>query len=400
MDAAEGVDRAAAASHGHRRQATVTQQDHLDALAAGDAVAVGQHGQGVGRGHRRAAGASPGRRPSGRATGRRRPWSPTTRTKWTLPSGRRRRASSATAVDRGPVDGVAVAHHLAQRRPGEQLEATPSTTPGCRAGRTPACPSTMPKASGLAGLIATCIQRMSPMRSSTTLTKSKSPMLTPPLVTSASHVGQRPARATAVMAASSSRDQAEVDRRRSPPRRTSAEQRRAGWSRGSGPAAAAPPPSTSSSPVESTPTRGPAEHRHALAARGWPARRGGRAPSTVPGANTTWPGGEVVAGRADVVARPTRPLRSTTTPSPSAAVSLDHHDGVGAVGHRRAGHDPDRLARRRPRRSGAAPGGQRADDLAARPARRRCRRPAPRSRPSPCWRTAGTASSATHARPT
>ena len=37
----------------------------------------------------------------------------------------------------------------------------------------------VPKASGLAGRMATCIQRISPRRSSTTLTKSKSPMLTP-----------------------------------------------------------------------------------------------------------------------------------------------------------------------------------------------------------------------------
>ena len=47
-------------------------------------------------------------------------------------------------------------------------------------------PSIVPKANGLAGLIATCIQRMLAMRPSTALTTSYSPMLTPPLVTIAS----------------------------------------------------------------------------------------------------------------------------------------------------------------------------------------------------------------------
>ena len=77
--------------------------------------------------------------------------------------------------------------------------------------RVPSARAMVPNASGLAGLMATCIQRMSPMRSSTTFTKSKSPMLTPPLVTSGvAGLGAAPA-AAASMAASSSRDEAEVD---------------------------------------------------------------------------------------------------------------------------------------------------------------------------------------------
>ena len=55
------------------------------------------------------------------------------------------------------------------------------------------------------------------------------------------------------------------------------------------------------------------------------------------------PGFEIAAGRAHVIAvRRGREDRDRT--SPSARVQLDHHDGVGTRGHRRAGHDPDRLA--------------------------------------------------------
>ena len=76
----------------------------------------------------------------------------TTRTKWILPSGRRRSGSSATAAHVGPVEVVVgVAHHLPQRRPGEQLEATPSTTPGCRAGRTPGRRAVGPAGDGAEG---------------------------------------------------------------------------------------------------------------------------------------------------------------------------------------------------------------------------------------------------------
>ena len=71
--------------------------------------------------------------------------------------------------------------------------------------------------------------------------------------------------------------------------------------------------------------------------------------------------------------------------------ALHHHDAVGTIGHRGAGHDPDRLSRsdrdgrararrRAPRPPGAAPGAPRWH--------RWCRWPAPRSRPSRCWGTA------------
>ena len=71
-------------------------------------------------------------------------------------------------------------------RVGPGPRSSPSTTPGCRAARTPGWSPTSPKANGLAGRMATCIQRIFPMRSRTTLTRSKSPMLTPPLVSTAS----------------------------------------------------------------------------------------------------------------------------------------------------------------------------------------------------------------------
>ena len=73
------------------------------------------------------------------------------------------------------------------------------------------------------------------------------------------------------------------------------------------------------------------------------------------------------------------------------ARALHHHDGVGALGHRRTGHDPDRFpgthhrgrchTRRAARR-------RRAARPAPRPTHRRCRTRAPRTRPSRCSRTA------------
>ena len=91
-----------------------------------------------------------------------------------MPSGRRGSPDVGDGDDRRSVeDGVA--HHLAQRRAGEQLEADQ------RADRVAGQPehgyatvaaASSPKANGLAGLIAICIQRMSAIRDSTALTTS------------------------------------------------------------------------------------------------------------------------------------------------------------------------------------------------------------------------------------
>ncbi len=72
----------------------------------------------------------------------------------------------------------------------------------------------------------------------------------------------------------------------------------------------------------------------------------------------------------DVAARAPHVLaelgRLDLDPITVGARALDHHDRVGAVGHRRAGHDADRLARTdRDRRRAAR--GELADDAAAFP---------------------------------
>ena len=96
---------------------------------------------------------------------------------------------------------------------------------------------------------------------------------------------------------------------------------------------------------------------HLGARRGSRARRGARASSTVPGSNTTLAGLDVAARAAGRGRRARGRRRSTTPSSPSRVGALDHDDRVGAVGHRRAGHDADRLARRRPATVGACPAG-------------------------------------------
>ena len=238
-------------------------------------------------------------------------------------------ATAQRLVDHGrrrrPVEvGVGVAHHAAQPGPGEQLEADHrrhrvAGQPEHRH-RVPSAPATVPNASGLAGLMAICIQRMSPMRSSTTFTKSKSPMLTPPLVTSASQARRRP-RSAASMAASSSRTR---------------------------------PRSTASKPLSATSEQqgepvGVADLARARAAsRRRPARRRWRAPRPGAGGTTDtsrepdawparprWPGLSTVArlehrGRRATTSSPAGrtwlPLRhrprATTTASPSAVPSV------------------------------------------------------------------------------
>ena len=83
--------------------------------------------------------------------------------------------------------------------------------------------------------------------------------------------------------------------------------------------------------------------------------------STVPGLEHPLARLEVAARGPHVVAG-ARGRDDRDPSSPSAFGALDHHDRVGAVGHRRAGHDADRLARRRPAIVGARPAGELADD--------------------------------------
>ena len=61
----------------------------------------------------------------------------------------------------------------------------------------------------------------------------------------------------------------------------------------------------------------------------------------MPGSNTTSPGSHVAARGAHVLAE-LRDLDRDEIAVDNRA--LDHHDCVGTVGHRRAGHDADRLA--------------------------------------------------------
>ncbi len=101
------------------------------------------------------------------------------------------------------------------------------------------------------------------------------------------------------------------------------------------------PGGVSSSPVDMTATRG----RRTTGTMAWP--RLATTPrwagvSTVPAGKTTAP-----ASRSPPARRMWSPglaSRRTSTPSPSTAGLLHHHDPVGPVGDGRTGHDPDGLA--------------------------------------------------------
>src|SRR5215218_10101090 len=110
---------------------------------------------------------------------------PCVRTRWSLPSGWRRSPSSATARTIGcSRSGWPIILRSAGRASTSNDTSDDTGLPGSpNTGTTRSPAATVPKANGLAGLMAICIQRMSAMRSSTTLMRSKSPMLTPPLVT-------------------------------------------------------------------------------------------------------------------------------------------------------------------------------------------------------------------------
>ena len=277
-----------------------------------------------------------------------------------LPSGRRREAGAGDGRDPWAVE-VGAAGHPAQRRAGEQLEATPSTTPGCRAGRTPGVRRrATPKASGFAGLMATCIHRMSPSSSSTTFTKSKSPMLTPPLVTSASQRRRAAASAAAIAPRRRRRGRGRRPRARLADQR---QQRRpvgvadlAGRER-RGVVDQLVAGGDHARPAAAGTDREPARRRPR------PARRGGRAAAPCRAASTSSPGCDVArppAARCCARRRLGSSIRRTVASPVAPSGALDHHHGVGARGHRRAGHDAHRLARadrrgRRPRPAATVP---------------------------------------------
>ena len=272
--------------------------------------------------------------------------------------GRRRRAQQV---------GVGPTGQAPERRAGEELEADHrrhrvAGQPEHGRARSP----DGPKANGLAGRMAICIQRMSPIAvehhlHEVDVAHRHAAAREDGVAGRRRRRGWRPR-----MASSSSAHEAEVDRRRRRPPRP-ARAAWAGWSRGSGPGPSGAPGGTSSSPVDSTPTRG----------RGWASTSVAPMPASTP----RWPGVSTLAGGehrvagVQVVARgphvqARRHLRLDRHDGAVGAAlgALDHHDRVGAVGHRRAGHDPHRLARRRARgrRGGRPPPRPRP---AARPAR-------------------------------
>ena len=174
----------------------------------------------------------------------------------------------------------------------------------------------VPNARGLAGLMATCIQRMSPMRSSTTFTKSKSPMLTPPVVTSASQ-DSAPARRAASMAASSSRTSPRSTA--SKPLSATNERRVSRLESRIWPGCSGEPSSTSSSPVEITPTRGrgttdTSRSPTVASSPRWPGL------STAPGSSTRSPG--TTSSPTGRMWLPSGTAWVTTTVSPSGVPSV------------------------------------------------------------------------------
>ncbi len=157
-DLAEGDDRRASSPCGH-------------------AVAVGDHGQGVGRGHGAAGGGCPGRRPGRRGTPRRGRTPRPGRSGSCRRAGARRRRRPRP----GPGCGRAGDGPSSSAGPGRAKSSKDTSDDTGLPGRpNTGVPSTRPKANGLAGRMAICIQRMSPRVSSTCFTRSKSPTLTPP----------------------------------------------------------------------------------------------------------------------------------------------------------------------------------------------------------------------------
>ena len=226
------------------------------------------------------------------------------------------------------------------------------------------------------------------MRSSATFTKSKSPTDTPPLVMTASQRSTA-SRSVAVDDRLVVVRRAEVDRVSSRHSASSASSIGRLESRIC-PGASGPRLDELVAGREHADAR-PRVRAHVGGRRGSPARRCGAAVEHRPRARTPR---RRPRGRRRRGARGRPGSTSRVTLDAVVAVArgaLDHHDRVGAVGHRGAGHDPDRLPR--PDRDGRARARRRArPPPAAAPgaprSHRWCRRPAPRSRPSRCWRTA------------
>ena len=234
-------------------------------------------------------------------------------------------------------------------RDGPAARTTPSTTPGCPGSPNTGVPSNTPKANGLAGWMAICIHDMSAKRSSTTFTRSKSPMLTPPL----SHEGVAaggPVAQDLRRARPRRRPRAEVDRL-APGSADQGHQHR-------------PVGLADLTWFERCRARRPARRRwRAPRPRNGGTTRRVRCPrlASTPrcagtehgaGAEHLCPGGDVATHSPDVAAGLDRLAQVDpfvyAGPAVDRCAPLDHHDGVGPRRHRRAGHDAHRLARPRP----------------------------------------------------
>ena len=240
-------------------------------------------------------------------------------------------------------DGVEHAVGSDRRRParpsgagrdGRRARSSPWTTPGCREGRTTGTPTppgrvTVPKASGFAGRMATCIHRMSPDAIEDHLDEVEVAHAHP----TAGDQGVAPQRRRHAAPRDGGLvvgDETEVDDVE-PAHRHQTSAAPDDWSRGSGPAARGRPPSTSSSPVDRTPTTGRRTDDRRRRHPRWPGR------PRCPGVSTVARGdhdGRRLRGRrrADGRGGRERPAVSTSTTASSSPTrgALDHHHGIGA----------------------------------------------------------------------
>ncbi len=199
-----------------RRHADVghVRQQDVDVAARRDAVAVGHRGQPVGRGRR-------GQLVAALAARRADVEAPVVLEPADDPVPVRLAVGTAAEALVGDGDGPGAARacwwpiiwRSAGRASSSKLTSEETGLPGRpNTGTGRSGPLSRPNANGLAGRMAICIQRMVASRPRTALTMSKSPMLTPPDVTTASHagrgVGQDRFQRGFVVA-----DEAEVDRR-------------------------------------------------------------------------------------------------------------------------------------------------------------------------------------------
>ena len=155
------------------------------------------------------------------------------------------------------------------------------------------------------------------------------------------------------------------------------------------PGCSGPPSSISSSPVDSTATRarGCTDTSRALTLASTPSTAGR---TTVPGVNSRSPGcTSSPAARTACPGATVASIRTRVARRQPLGV-LDHHHGVGTRGHRRPGHDPDRLARLQ-HPIGRGPGRHLGDHRHLDRHGQRCRPRAPRTRRRRCSRTAAPA---------